>query len=562
MMNGKEKKEFDVIVVGSGITGGWAAKELCEQGLKTLMIERGRNIEHVKDYPTAHHNPWDFKYGGLLPREEVHENPIKSTVANAENAHFFVNDDEQPYTSDNNFKWIRGYQLGGRSLVWGRACYRWSNLDFEANLRDGVGVDWPIRYEDIAPWYSYVEKFVGISGRKEGLPHLPDGEFLPDLGLNAAEKHFRNRLLKAYKYRILTPSRMANLTQAVDGRGPCQFRNACDRGCPYSGYFCSITSTLPAAKASKNLTVLTDAVVTEVLYDANTNRAKGVRAIDAKTGEAFDYGAKMVFLNAGSINSTAILLNSARDSVPNGLGNSSGELGHNLMDHFIYAGAEGELDGYEDRYYKGRSPGSIHIPRFRNINKFTEHSDFIRGYAFHGFGARKGWKDLDLKKGAGVDFKEKLLKPGRWKMRINGMGETLPYHDNRISLHKDKKDKYGMPIIDLQFSFGSNEKRMREDVKMSAEEMLDVCGFKEVKAFDYGLPGGQAIHEMGTARMGRDPKTSVLNKYNQLHDVPNVFVTDGACMTSSGTQNPSITYMALTARACHYAVEQLKKNKL
>lgn len=447
----RENRTYDAIVVGSGITGGWVAKEFCEKGLKTLVLERGRNVEHVKDYTTAHSNPWDFKYGGQLSREQRTLNPIKSVVATEANAHFFVDDDEHPYSSEREFHWIRGYQLGGRSLVWGRNCYRWSDLDFEANLRDGIGIDWPIRYRDIAPWYSYVEKFVGISGRKEGLAHLPDGEFLPDMGLNAVEQHLREELLRNYQYRFLTPSRTANLTQSVDGRGPCQFRNACDRGCPYSGYFCSLSSTLPAAKVSGNLTILTDTVVTEILYDPDLKRAYGLRVTDAKTGEILEYFARVIFLNAGSINSTAILLNSAREHCPEGLGNSSGELGHNLMDHFLTGGAEGELEGYEDRYYHGRSPGSIYIPRFRNINEATRHQDFIRGYAYQGFGARKGWKDHASKSGFGKDFKKSLLEPGIWKIRINGGGETLPYHANQISLDHDNHDRWGMPRIHFNF---------------------------------------------------------------------------------------------------------------
>ncbi|MFN8436824.1 MAG: GMC family oxidoreductase [Cytophagales bacterium] len=562
-VNFSHSNTFDAIVVGSGISGGWAAKELCEKGLKTLVVERGHNVEHVKDYTTAFKNPWDFEHRGYVSNQDKIECPIQSTAFDEGNKHFFVNDQEHPYIQENPFYWIRGYQVGGRSLTWGRQCYRLSDLDFEANAKEGIAVDWPIRYKDIAPWYDYVEKYVGISGRKEGLKHLPDGEFLPHIDFNCIEDFFANQIKKQYSDRVVTPSRVANLTKGLSGRGPCQYRNLCSRGCPFTGYFSSNGVTLPAAMLTGNLTLVTNSIVVEVLYDKNKKKASGVRVIDTLTHKVTEYFAKIIFLNASTIATASILLNSKSDVFPDGLGNSSGQIGHNLMDHFLLTGASGVYEGFEDSYYYGRSPGSIHIPRFRNVDEKTKMPDFIRGYGIQGKGERFGWDDMYAKvDGFGKEFKEKITKPGPWEIWLGGWGETLPNFDNKVSLDANGKDKWGIPLTKISFQYGENEKAMRKDIKSSCQEMLEKSGFKNINAFDYDKPAGSAVHEMGTVRMGRDPKTSVLNGFNQMHDVSNVFVTDGSCMTSSATQNPSLTYMALTARACEFAVSELNKGNL
>ncbi len=557
------KNTFDAIVVGSGISGGWAAKELCEKGLKTLVLERGRNVEHVKDYHTAFKNPWDFTHRLNNTQKDLEDCPVQSQVFDEGNKHFFVNDKEHPYIQENPFNWIRGYQVGGRSLTWGRQCYRLSDLDFEANLKDGIAVDWPIRYSDIEQWYSYVEKYVGISGRNEGLSQLPDGEFLPHIEFNCIEDFFAENIKKCYVDRLVTPSRMANLTEAKDGRGPCQYRNLCSRGCPFSAYFSSNGVTLPAALNTGNLTLVPNAIVVEVLYDKDKKRATGVRVMDANTKEVTEYYSKIIFLNASTIATASILLNSISESFPNGLGNSSGQIGHNLMDHNTGAGASGTYNGFDDKYYFGRSPGSIHIPRFRNVNDKTKQKDFIRGYGVQGKGERLSWNDMFARTdGVGSNFKEKLTQPGPWEIWLGGWGETLPYFENKIVLNKTKKDQWGLPLVSIAFEYHDNEKAMRKDITASCKEMLEKAGFTNIKPFDYNKPAGSAVHEMGTARMGRDAKTSVLNGNNQMHDVPNVFITDGSCMTSSATQNPSLTYMALTARACAFAVDALKKGEI
>lgn len=559
----KKINTFDAIVVGSGISGGWAAKELCEKGLKTLVLERGRNIEHVKDYHTAFKNPWDFTHRLVNTQKDKEECPVQSQAFDQGNKHFFVNDKEHPYIQETPFSWVRGYHVGGRSLTWGRQCYRLSDLDFEANMKDGIAVDWPIRYKDIAPWYDYVEKYVGISGRKEGLAHLPDGEFLPPIDFNCIEDFFANSVKKNYKDRVVTPSRVANLTEAKDGRGPCQYRNLCSRGCPFSAYFSSNGVTLPAAAVTGNLTLVPNAIVAEIMYDKESKRATGVRVIDTITKEETEYFSKIIFLNASTIATASILLNSKSEVFPEGLGNSSGQIGHNLMDHFQLAGASGIYEGFEDKYYFGRSPGSIHIPRFRNVNDSTKQKDFIRGYGIQGKGERLSWDDLYAQvEGVGVAFKDKITKPGPWEVWLGGWGETLPYYDNKVTLDPNLKDNWGLPLVKVFFEYGDNERAMRKDIKKSCQEMLEKAGFTRINAFDYDQPPGSAVHEMGTARMGHDPKTSVLNANNQMHDVPNVFITDGSCMTSSATQNPSLTYMALTARACNYAIESLKKANL
>jgi len=560
---GDSKKIFDAIVIGSGISGGWAAKELCEKGLTTLLLDRGRNVEHIRDYPTANMSPWEFDHRQENPEADEAENPVQSRSYDESNKHFFVNDQEHPYIQDAPFHWIRGYQVGGRSLTWGRQCYRLSDLDFEANLKEGVGVDWPIRYSDIAPWYDYVERFIGISGQAEGLSHLPDGEFLPPMDMNDLEIYFKKQLKEKFPHRCVTIGRAANLSATLHRRGPCQYRNLCSRGCPFGGYFSSNSSTIPAALETGNLTLRPYSIVTEIIYDKDKKKATGVRILDALSNKTYEFFSKIIFLNASTIASAAILLHSTSCAFPEGMGNSSGQVGHNLMDHHFRVGAEADFEGFSDRYFTGRRPNGIYIPRFRNINEQTKRKDYIRGFGYQGGGFRRTWKEIGANTpGFGVNFKNKLIHPGNWAMWISAWGETLPDYENKISLSGDKKDKWGLPLVAVKFEFGDNEKAMRKDMKASAMEMLDASGFKNVKGFDYNSVGGDCVHEMGTARMGNDPRTSVLNKWNQLHDVKNVFVTDGSCMTSSACQNPSLTYMALTARACQYAVLELKNGNL
>lgn len=551
---------YDAIVIGSGISGGWAAKELCEKGLKTLLLERGRNVEHIKDYPTANLNPWDFEYNLNNTIQEKTENPIQASVSNEGNRLFFVRDKDHPYLQERPFKWVRGYQVGGRSLTWSRQCYRLSDLDFTSNLKNGVGVDWPIRYKDIAPWYSYIEHYIGVSGQAEGLPHLPDGEFLPPMELNCIEKHLAKSIKRNHDDRLLTIARVANLTKGWGNRGPCLNRGLCDRGCPYGGYFSSNSSTIPAAFITGNLTLRPFSVVTEIIYDENTQKAKGVRIIDTLTKEIFEYFAKVIFLNASTIASAAILLNSTSNRFPNGLGNDSGQVGHNLMDHHSSAGAYGVHEGFKEFYYKGRRPCNFTIPRFQNLG--TDRKDFIGGYMLNGRGWRKEWEEQLYLEGFGQEFKKDLTTPGSWTIWMGGWGECLPYFENRILLNHSKKDSWGLPLVSINFSYRENEHKMMEDIMVTAAEMLSGAGFKNVDSFNDRKPGGSAIHEMGTARMGNNPNTSVLNKFNQIHAVKNVFITDGSCMTSSACQNPSLTYMALTARACDYAVKQLKAGYL
>jgi choline dehydrogenase-like flavoprotein len=554
---------YDAIVVGSGISGGWAAKELCEKGLKTLVLERGRNVEHIKDYNTAFSAPWQFPHHLNNSLQEEKENPVQSAAYNEASKHFYVSDREHPYVQETPFNWIRGYQVGGRSLTWGRQCYRLSDLDFEANQKEGIGVDWPIRYKDIAPWYDYVETFAGISGSPEGLAHLPDGQFLPPMEMTCIEDHFSRQVKKHYTDRTVTIGRVANLTKGWKGRGPCQYRNLCDRGCPFSGYFSSNAATLPVAAATGNMTLLPDAIVIEVIFDAQTKKAKGVRVMNAHTKQVTEYFSRILFLNASTIATAAILLNSTSPACPEGLGNSSGQLGHNLMDHFIGTGAMGQHELFSDQYYFGRRPTGIYIPRFRNIGKETARNDYKRGFAYQASGSRMEWAEQGARlEGFGEGFKKELLTPGPWTMWMGAWGETLPYFDNRISLDKDRKDQWGLPLVKIHFEYHDNEIAMRKDIATSAVDMLQAAGFENISAYSHALPGGTAVHEMGTARMGNDPKTSVLNGFNQLHDAKNVFVTDGSCMTSAACQNPSLTYMALTARACDHAVSELKKNNL
>ena len=561
MKNLTNTNHFDAIVIGSGISGGWAAKELCEKGLKTLVLERGRNVEHVKDYPTALKHPWEFTEGMSPTRADQEESPVQSTCYSADNKHFFIKDSEHPYIQEKPFHWIRGYQVGGRSLTWGRQCYRFSDLDFEANLQDGYGTDWPIRYQDLAPWYDYVESFVGISGQNEGVEHFPDGQFLPPVPLNCVESHLRDEL-KKHTNRILTPARLANLTVPHGGRGRCMNRNMCSRGCPYGGYFSSNSATLPAAVATGNMSLYPNALVMEILYDDQNKKAKGVRVLDTETQEIKEFYARIIFVNASTIATAALLLRSTSSAFPQGLGNSNGHVGHYLMDHHSYAGGTGVFPGFQDQYYKGRRPGSFIIPRFRNVSK-NEKLNFLRGYGIQGHGERQEWMDRvnDLD-GFGKDFKKELLKPGPWTVWMGGWGECLPYFDNAVTLDPNEKDPFGLPMVRIHFEYKENEMNMMEDIRKSVGEILETCGFENVNTYMYPKPGGSTIHEMGTARMGRDPETSVLNAFNQMHEVPNVFITDGSCMASSGSLNPSLTYMALTARACAYAVDQLKKGAL
>ncbi len=563
MGQGTADRRYDAIVIGSGISGGWAAKELCEKGLKTLVLERGRHIAHG-DYPTANKDPWDFSYRDSLTHEQRQrkEKQLRSGFMGEASYHHFVDDIDHPYQEKRRFDWIRGYHTGGRSLMWGRQCYRWSDLDFEANAKEGIGIDWPIRYKDIAPWYSYVEKFVGISGEKLGLPHLPDGEFLKPMELNCLEQHARQKIESTFPGRHLTIGRVAHVTEPLNGRGTCQFRNRCNRGCPYGAYFSSNAVTLPAADKTGNLTLRSHAIVSRIIYDEVSQQATGVEIIDELTMEVTEYHARVIFCNASAMASTAILLNSTSRRFPNGLGNGSDQLGRNIMDHHYFVGAMGDYDGMLDQHYEGRRPNGIYIPRFRNIDKRSHTPDFLRGYGYQGSASREGWGRGSSDSGFGADFKDQIFKPGPWSMMINGFGEILPQRDNRVTLDHNQKDKWGLPTLVFDADFGENELAMRKHMMQDAAEMLEAVGLKNVVTFDYIGGMGKGIHEMGTARMGRDPKTSVLNAFNQMHDVNNVFVTDGACMTSASCVNPSITYMALTARAVDYAIKELNKQNI
>jgi choline dehydrogenase-like flavoprotein len=554
---------YDAIVVGSGISGGWAAKELTEKGLKVLLLERGRNIEHIKDYVSANKEAWDFPHRGRRTQQMIHDYPNlkRDYPLNETNLDFWCKDSEHPYTEVKPFYWFRGYHVGGKSLMWGRQSYRWSDLDFEANAKDGHGVDWPVRYKDIAPWYDYVEKFAGISGNKDGLAVLPDGQFLPPMDMTCVEKDVAARIKDLYKgERAMIIGRTANLTVPHEGRTNCQFRNKCWLGCPFGGYFSTQSSTLPAAQKTGNLTLRPFSIVTRVLYDKDKKRATGVEVLDSETNKTVEYKSKIVFLNAGTLDSAKILMNSATDVWPDGLGSSSNELGHNLMDHHLGTGASGKVEGYEDKYYFGRRANGIYIPRYRNVG--ADKRDYVRGFGYQGGGTREGWNRQVAEFSIGADFKDALTEPGSWTMGMGGFGEMLPYHDNKISIDKNKKDKWGLNVLAIDCELKENEKKMRKDCVDDAVEMLTAAGVKDVRGWDGDGTPGKGIHEMGTARMGRDSKTSVLNGNNQVWDAPNVFVTDGAFMTSASCVNPSLTYMAFTARAAAFAVEELKKQNL
>lgn len=560
--------QYDAIVVGTGISGGWAAKELCEKGLKTLVLERGRMVKHIEDYPTANLDPWDLPNGDRPTQEDIKRQEKQHRTGyttRPSRKHFFVDDVDHPYNEDKRFDWMRGYHVGGRSLMWGRQSYRLSDIDFTANVKDGIGVDWPIRYKDLEKWYDYVEEYIGVSGENLGLEQLPDGKFLKPMELNCVETHLKDSISNNYEDRVLTIGRTAHITEGTkpgQGRMNCQYRNRCMRGCPFGAYFSSNSSTLPAAEATGNMTLRPNSIVHEIIYDDTTKKATGVKIIDAETNETIEFKAKVIFLCASAIASTYILMNSKSDRFPNGLGNDSGELGHNLMDHHFKAGAYGKFDGFHDKYYSGRRPNGIYIPRFRNLGGETDSNEFIRGYGYQGGASRQDWSETVRELSYGKELKEAILKPGGWTMGLTGFGETLPYHENRMYLDYDKKDKWGLPTVTFDAEFKENELKMREDMISQAMQMLEKAGFKDIEPMDsLGAPG-LGIHEMGTARMGKDPKTSVLNKYNQVHTVKNVYVTDGAAMTSAGCQNPSLTYMALTARAAEHAANEFKKGNL
>ena len=562
------KNTYDAIVIGSGISGGWAAKELTEKGLRVLMLERGRPLDHITGYKTATLNPWDFPHRGRATLKQKQDDPVISrpwgmygTAAQEAIMDYWVNEKDSPYVEKRPFTWWRSYQMGGRSILWGRQCYRWSDLDYEANLRDGIAIDWPIRYQEMVPWYDYVETFAGISGSKEGLAHLPDGHFLPPMDLNCVEKDVAERIKEKYKgQRHLFIGRVANLTEAIPGRTKCQFRNRCWEGCPFGGYFSTQSSTLPAAMRTGKLTVRPYSIVTKIIYDKNKKRATGVEILDAENNKTYEFRSKIIFLNASTLNSAWVLMNSATDIWPEGLGSSSGELGHNIMDHHYMLGAQGTVDGYTDQYYYGRRANGFYIPRFVNLG--ADKRNFLRGYGYQGSASRQGWSQDIAEMNIGAEFKEALTEPGSWSIGATGFGEILPYHENMISLNHEVKDKWGLPVLTMDAGLKENELNMRKDIVKDLVEMFDNAGIKNITTWDKDYAIGQGIHEMGAARMGRDPRTSVLNSHNQVWDAPNVFVTDGACMVSSGCQNPSLSYMALTARAADYAVSELKKQNV
>ncbi len=570
-IDAEKQNTYDAIVVGTGISGGWASKELSEKGLKTLVLERGRDIKHPNDYPTATMDPWQIPNGGKPTQEDLLKQGVQNRTGytvNQTTKHWFVNDLENPYSEKEGkrFDWMRGYHVGGRSLTWGRQSYRFGDMDFEANAKDGIAIDWPVRYKEIAPWYEYVETFAGISGQAENLPQLPDSKFLPPMELNCVEKELKKSMMDKFG-RLLTIGRVAHATAPLTHkespqRGQCQYRNLCSRGCPYGGYFSSNACTLPSAERSGNMTLRPNSIVYELIYDEKLGKATGVKVLDSETGQTTEYYAKIIFLCASTMGSTFIMMNSISNRFQNGFGNDSGELGCNIMDHHLGVGASGQMEGFEDQYYFGRRANGVYIPRYRNIGK--DKRDYLRGFGYQGGGSRESWQSLVAELSIGAELKDAAAKPGAWNLGIGGFGEVLPDHSNQVTINKDKKDKYGLPTLLFDTEFKDNDYKMRIDMANDAAEMLEAAGAKNVKSHDrksqHGL--GLGIHEMGTARMGKDPKTSVLNKYNQVHACKNVFVTDGSFMTSAACINPSLTYMAFTARAAAYAVEELKKGNL
>ena len=557
--------KYDAIVVGSGISGGWAAKELTEKGLTVLLLERGKNVEHVKDYVNARKAPWEYPHRGgrTVAMEKAYPVLKRDYPLNEKNLDWWASEQDSPYTEVKRFDWFRGYQVGGRSLLWGRQSYRLNEFDFEANAREGVAVDWPIRYADLAPWYDYVEAHAGISGSLEGLAQLPDGKFQPAMPLNCAEELIAGRLRHRFDgQRRIIPGRVANLTQALPGRSPCQYRAACWLGCPYGAYFSTQSSTLPAAMATGKLTLMPYSIVTEIAYDRDRQRATGVRVVDAVTEKTTEFKASVVFLCASTLNSTWLLMRSATDIWPEGLGSSSGELGHNLMDHHFRIGAQGAIReaSLDDKTTFGRRPTGFYIPRFRNL--FGDQRDYLRGFGYQGGASRQDWKRAVRELGVGAAFKDRMAEPGEWMIGATAFGEMLPDHGNQIGIDKARKDKWGLPVLKVDCALGENERLMRIDMANDMAETLEAAGAKDVAIYEREYYPGMGIHEMGTARMGRDPKTSVLNRWNQVWDAPNVFVTDGSCMTSASCVNPSLTYMAITARAADHAVNELKRGNL
>ena len=560
-----DNNTYDAIVVGSGISGGWAAKELCEKGLKVLMLERGADYKHIEDYKVTNKDPWEFPHRDRTTVQQKKDYPVihRGWAANERVMDAWVNENDSPYTEVKPFTWWRVYRMGGRSILWGRQSYRWSDTDFEANAKDGHGIDWPIRYKDLAPWYDYVEKFAGISGSLEGLPQLPDGQFMPPIPLNMVEKDVAEKIKNFYKgQRHVINSRTANITVPHNERTNCQFRNRCWEGCPFGGYFSTQSSTLPAAMKTGNLTVRPLSLVTKVLYDKDKKKATGVEVLDTSDNKTYEFKSKIVFLCASSLNSTWLLFNSATDIWPEGLGSSSGELGHNVMDHHYNLGVAGDIDGFTDIQEYGRRPCGFYIPRFANFTGDTKQRDFVRGFGYQGSASRKNWAREIAELNVGSEFKDALAEPGGWRIGATGFGEILPYHENKISLDKTRKDKWGLPVLSMDAEIRENEMKMRIAIKQELKEMFEAAGVKNIIEYDLGHAIGHGIHEMGTARMGLDSKTSVLNKNNQVWDAQNVFVTDGACMTSASCVNPSLTYMAFTARAAEFAVSELKKQNL
>jgi choline dehydrogenase-like flavoprotein len=560
-MGQDKSNSYDAIVVGTGISGGWAAKELTQKGLKTLVLDRGRMVRHG-EYPTATKDLWEFPYGGRATREDLERHATAARtgyVVTQASKHWFVDDAEHPYAETKPFDWVRGYHVGGRSLMWARQSYRWSPMDFEANAKDGVAIDWPIRYRDVEPWYEHVERFIGVSGQAEGLAQLPDSAFLPPMEMNCVEQQLK-QVLADKLGRSMTIGRVAHLTAPLahsPQRGTCQSRNLCVRGCPFGAYFSSNSSTLPAAEQTGNMTLRPNSIVHELIHDAQQGRASGVRVIDAVSNEQLEFYGRVIFLCASTFGSAFILMNSTSSRFPNGFGNDSGELGCNIMDHHLQVGARALVEGFEDRYYVGNRPNGIYIPRFVNFGK--DKRDYLRGFGYQGGASRSGWTRLMTESTLGADLKRQAATPGPWQAYLGGFGEILPYHQNRVTLDRSRKDKHELPVLRFDAELGPNEQKMRVDMAAEAATMLEAAGYKNVRSFDRGYSMGLGIHEMGAARMGRDPKTSVLNEWNQVHACKNVYVTDGSCMTSAACQNPSLTYMALTARAANHAVEELKR---